>query len=137
VNADIPPEISLVQKSAQPLSVAGHWRIVWRLQNFGKARLQINSARLPHGQFKAGERRFEPPIALDLGASVEFDTTVRCDEPAGLVTENAFVILYANWMNSEWRIYGRIRVTVNADALPETITESITYQKAGFSGLDQ
>jgi hypothetical protein len=137
VNADNPPEIALVQRSAEATSVAGNWRILWQLRNLGKAQLRINSARLPHGQFKAGEQRFEPPITLDSGASVEFESAVRCDEAAGLVTENAFVILYAIWLNNEWRIYARIRVTVNAEAQPETITESITYQKAGFSGLDQ
>ena len=137
MKADNPPEIALVQRSAQATSVACSWRIVWQLRNLGKAQLQINSARLPHGQFKADEQRFEPPITLDSGTSVEFESAVCCDEPAGLVTENGFVILYANWLNNEWRIFARIRVMVNAEAQPETITESITYQQAGFSGLDQ
>jgi len=137
MKANIPPEISLTQKSVQPTGIHGQWRIVWSLNNQGKRQLRINSVRMPHGQFKADEQRFEPPITLESGASEEFESAVRCDEPAGLVTENAFVILYADWLNGVWRIYARIRVTVNADALPETITESITYQKAGFSGLDQ
>jgi hypothetical protein len=137
VNADNPPEIALVQRSAQATSVAGSWRILWQLGNLGEGELRINSIRLPHGQFKAGEQRFAPPIILDGGGSQQFESTVRCDEPVGLVTENAFVIFYANWLNSEWRIYARIRVTVNAEAQPETVTESITYQKAGFSGREQ
>jgi hypothetical protein len=119
------------------MSVAGSWRIVWQLQNVGKGELRINSVRLPHGQFKADEQRFEPPIILESGASEEFESAVRCTDPAGLVTENAFVILYAIWLNGVWRIYARIRVTINTETQPEAVTESITYQKAGFSGLDQ
>lgn len=91
--------------------------------------------RLPHGQFKSDDHRFEPPLDLAAGASSRFHVCVSCDEPAGLVTENAFVIFAARWSGEEWRIFVRIRVIVNAEGKPETATELVTTQKVGFSGV--
>ncbi|HWH79467.1 MAG TPA: hypothetical protein VNT76_18940 [Candidatus Binatus sp.] len=136
MNAETSPNISLAQISVEGTGVAGVWRMVWRVHNHGAESLEITSVRLPHGQFRSDAQRFEPPITLGAGASEQFESSVRCAEPAGLVTENAFVILYANWLASGWRIYARIRVTVNSESQPETATVFITYQKAGFSGLD-
>jgi hypothetical protein len=59
--------------------------------------MRILSVRLPHGQFKSEEQRFEPPMDLNGTEEVQFRTFVRCDAPTGLVTENAFVILYVTW----------------------------------------
>ena len=53
----------------------------------------------------------------------------------GLVTENAFVIFNVNWSDEPWRIFVRIRVTMNLDGRPETETEAITTQRVGFSGI--
>ena len=65
----------------------------------------------------------------------QFHNLVQCHEPAGLVTENAFVIFHCQWRGEAWRIFVRIRVTVTADGAPETATELITTQKVGFSGI--
>jgi hypothetical protein len=93
------------------------------------------SARLPHGQFKSAEQYFAPLLELAAGASKQFTILVHCDEPAGLVTENAFVIFHCQWHGEAWRIFVRIRVTVTADGEPQTATELITTQKVGFSGI--
>jgi hypothetical protein len=91
---------------------------------------------MPHGQFKATERRFDPVIELAPGSNTEFDTSVKCDEPAGLVTENAFVILLVRSRGEPWRIFVRLRVVVSTSGKPKTATELITAQRVGFSGID-
>ena len=72
---------------------------------------------------------------LNGGEEVQFRTLVRCDEPSGLVTENAFVIFYVIWRGEPCRIFVRLRVVVNSDGQPETATELTTTQKVGFSGV--
>ena len=111
--------------------------MLWRVQNQGGEPLEISSLRLPHGQFKSEEQRFEPPIVLPPGENEQFEIVVRCSEPPGLVTENAFVIFYANWLGELWRIYVRVRVSIDAKGQPDTATELITTQKVGFSGITQ
>jgi hypothetical protein len=128
------PKIELTQ--AAVASNAGLWQVSWRIENRGGDSLGISAARLPHGQFKAEELRFDPALVLAAGERNTFQTWVRCNEPPGLVTENAFIILNANWLGQPWRIFVRLRVIVNCDGKPETETESITTQKVGFSGVD-
>ena len=107
----------------------------WRVENKGAYPLQIRAVRLPHGQFKAGEHRFEPALDLAPGESDQFQLAVRCEEPPGPVTENAFVIFSVIWFGEAWRIFVRIRVVINVQGKPETATELITTQKVGFSGV--
>jgi hypothetical protein len=118
-------------------AATGCWNIGWEVENFGTDDLQIASARLPHGQFKSDEQPFTPALQLAGGASQQFHSLVHCHEPAGLVTENAFVIFHCQWRGEAWRIFIRIRVTVTAVGAPETATELITTQKVGFSGITQ
>jgi len=113
------------------------WNIGWRVENLGSDALRIVSLRLPHGQFKSAEKNFAPPLELTPGESKQFDILVHCQEPVGLVTENAFVIFHCEWHGATWRIFVRIRVTVTANGEPETATELITTQKVGFSGLSE
>ena len=130
-----PPEISLAQLFTESGGVEGEWRIGWRVQNKGAAPLKINSLRLPHGQFKSEERVFQPTLDLDRGQGAQFETLVRCHEPPGLVTENAFVIFHVDWLGEPWRIFVRVRVTVNSNGEPGATIELITTQQVGFSGL--
>ncbi|MSP37750.1 MAG: hypothetical protein EXR70_04595 [Deltaproteobacteria bacterium] len=111
------------------------WRIVWSVSNLAADALTIISVRLPHGKFKAAERSFAPAFELAAGATKEFISHVDCDEPAGLVTENAFVIIHCQWRGAAWRIFVRIRVKVNAAGAPAAATELITTQRIGFSGI--
>ncbi len=130
------PEIELTQTAAQSEGAAGPWRITWRIENRGTDALDILSAHLPHGQFKSEELRFATALALAPGERKMFQVFARCDEPAGLVTENAFVIFHVKCSDEPWRIFVRIRVTMNVDGKPETETQSITTQRVGFSGID-
>lgn len=110
--------------------------MVWLLENRGADPLMVESVRLPHGQFKADEQRFQPPLHLPPRAHVEFSASVRCHAPPGLVTENAFLIVHMIWLGESWRIFARMRVVMTEDGRPETATESVTTQKVGFSGVD-
>jgi hypothetical protein len=129
------PQIVLTQVSAQRDRVLEGWSIGWRIENLGEHPIYVSAVRLPHGQFKAAERRFDPAIGLAPGNKTELNILVKCDEPAGLVTENAFVILSVEWLGEQWRIFVRLRVVVTVDGSPETATELITTQRVGFSGV--
>ncbi len=129
------PTVALRQISVARDAATSCWNIRWEVENLGTDALEIVCARLPHGQFKSDEQYFKPKLELAGGASMQFQSFVQCEEPAGLVTENAFVIFHCRWRGDAWRIFVRIRVNVNADGAPETATELITTQKVGFSGI--
>ena len=129
------PTVALRQISVARDAATSCWNIRWQVENLGADALEIFSARLPHGQFKSNEQHFTPALELAAGASKRFYCLVHCDEPAGLVTKNAFVIFHCQWRGEAWRIFIRIGVTVTADGAPATATELITTQKVGFSGI--
>src|SRR4051812_3735564 len=101
------PRIELTQRAVEPDRNSNLWRITWRLKNLAPDQLRVASVRFPHQQFKADERAFEPPLDLNGSAEVEFELPIQCDEPAGVVTENAFAIFYATWFGEPWRIFVR------------------------------
>ena len=127
------PRIALNQISVEPEEAKGNWLIRWRIENLNSEPLDLHAVRLPHGQFKSAERRFSPVIHLGSSESKEFEVSVRCDEQEGLVTENGFLIFQVFRRGEPWRIFARVRVTVNASGIPATTTESITTQRVGFS----
>jgi len=97
--------------------------------------MKFLAGRCPHGQFRSAERFFDPPLQAAAGKNATIEMPVRCDEPAGTVIENGFLILLVEWLNNRWRIFVRLRVTINQQGEPETATELITTQRAGFSGV--
>jgi hypothetical protein len=127
------PQITLTQVSVEPEEGKGNWKILWRIANLNSQPLELRAVRLPHGQFKSAERQFEPAIHIAPKESVEFQVSVSCDEPEGLVTENAFLIFQVVRLDERWRIFARVRVTVNASGSPVATTELITTQRVGFS----
>jgi hypothetical protein len=129
------PAIELRQGSVDQHGVMERWSIGWTITNTGAGSLAVVSVHLPHGQFKSGEHRFEPALDLAPGERGQFQLAVRCEEPPGLVTENAFVIFSVLWLGEAWRIFVRVRVVINDQGTPETATELITTQKVGFSGV--
>lgn len=129
------PAIELVQISVNAEDTEGVWNTGWQIRNSAAKPLRIASVRLPHGQFKSPEKCFEPAVELVPGGTTEFQTLVHCDEAPGLVTENAFVIFNVNWLGEEWRIFVRVRVVVTPKGEPESVSESVTTQKVGFSGV--
>lgn len=129
------PAISLRQGATNRAEVHGPWLISWEVLNHAAEPITIIAVRLPHGQFKSDEQHFMPTLHLASGETERFQISVRCDEPPGLVTENAFVIFTVDWLATAWRIFVRIRVVVSLEGAPETTTALITTQKVGFSGV--
>ena len=132
--AQAAPAIELRQLAVEALAV-GRWRIDWQIVNRGRGPLTLIAVRVPHGQFKAAEQRFEPTVTLEAGRAWRFYTEVACAEPPGLVTENAFVIFQVASSGNAWRIFVRISVVIDDAGAPRTKTESITTQEVGFSGI--
>lgn len=132
---ELGPAIELEQLSVAGSGVLGSWSMGWKITNRGVHLLHIQSVRLPHGQFRAAEQSFEPALVLSSGQDARFQTVVRCDEPAGLVTENGFVIFQVVWSDEPWRIFIRVRVVADSEGQPNTAVELITAQKIGFSGV--
>ena len=132
---DAEPQISLVQSSVERKDTLARWSVGWSVQNLGAELIRIIAVRLPHGQFRSEELGFDPPVDLAPGATRQFWTLVCCDEPSGLVTENAFVIFQANWRGEPWRIFVRLRIVVNEKGEPKATTELITTQEVGFTGV--
>jgi hypothetical protein len=128
------PAIELTQVSVNS-ETRGYWNVGWQVRNTGTPSLKFASVRLPHGQFKSPEKQFEPALDLAPGLVTEFKTLVYCDEPAGVVTENAFAIFNVKWRAEEWRIFVRMRIVVDAEGKPVSTSESVTTQKVGFSGV--
>jgi len=129
------PQIALWQVGAVRSGLPEYWSVAWQVENRGEDSLKILAVRLPHGQFKSEDTRFEPPVELQPGRSDRFQLSVRCDEPTGSVTENAFVIFHAIWFGAPWRIFARVHVVVDSEGKPSAATESITTQRIGFSGV--
>jgi hypothetical protein len=132
-NQSYAPEIAVRQVSAEASGSAELWKVAWLVKNRAPQPLRILELQLPHGQFKAEPSVFEPPVDLNPGGEKEFHTVVRCSEPAGLVTENAFLIFHVIWNAQPWRIFVRARVVAASDGMPRAEPESITTQSVGFS----
>ena len=115
---------------------SGRWLFGWRIQNLTEQRIKFLAARCPHGKFRSNERFFDPPLHAAPGKNATIEMSVLCDEPAGAVVENAFLILLVERPQAKWRLFVRFRVTIGQQGEPATATELITTQRVGFSGVD-
>ena len=113
----------------------GHWRFGWCVQNHGDQPIRFVAAWCPHGKFRSDEKTFDPPIPVNAGEHTTIEMVVSCDEPAEAIIENGFLILTAEWLNHRWRIFVRLRVIIDKDGTPETVSELISAQRVGFSGV--
>jgi hypothetical protein len=129
------PKISAEQVRRNREVGSDHWLFGWRIQNLTEQPIRVLAARCPHGQFRSEERFFEPPLQAAAGKSTTIEMSVRCDELAGAVIENGFLILLVEWLDKHWRIFVRLRVIINEEKRPETLSELITTQQVGFSGI--
>ena len=130
------PRIGVAQVSVSASGEINVWTVEWTIANNGAGTIAILSARLPHGQFKSPEQRFDPPLKLDQAGQVRFRALVHCNASPGLVTENAFIIFQVLWFDEMWRLFVRIRVVVEPSGEPQTAVELITTQRAGFSAAN-
>jgi hypothetical protein len=110
------------------------WLFGWRIRNLTQQPIKFLAARCPHGKFRSGEKIFDPPLYAAGGENAIIEMLVLCNEPTSTIVENAFLILLIEWLETSWRLFVRFRVTINEKGEPETATELITTQRAGFSG---
>jgi hypothetical protein len=111
------------------------WLFKWRVRNVTATPMNLLSVRVPHGKFKAEERKLGPAIKIAAQDHFILDLVVACQEPPNTIIENAFLILLVDWQKNQWRVFVRLRIMVNEQGQPRTTTESITVQQVGFSGV--
>ena len=133
--SDDGPRIAVEELRRNRKVEIGRWLFGWRIQNLTEQPIKFLAARCPHGQFRSEERFFDPPLQAAAGKTATIEMPVRCDEPAGAVIENGFLILLVEWLDKQWRIFVRLRVIINEEGKPETLSELITTQQVGFSGI--
>jgi hypothetical protein len=113
----------------------GRWLFRWRVENKTEKAMHLLSVRVPHGKFKAEERRFLPPVKIAARGSFILDMSVDCEEPPETIIENAFLILFVDWRENHWRLFVRLQIKVNQRGNPAAATQSTTIQRVGFSGI--
>jgi hypothetical protein len=134
--SDDGPRIAVEELGRNSKVEFGRWQFQWRIQNLTEQPIRFLAAWCPHGQFRSEERFFDPPLQAAAGKTATIEMPVRCDEPAGAVVENAFLILTTEWRTYKWRIFVRLRVMVDEEGIPGTAAALITTQRVGFSGMD-
>ena len=127
------PQVVVEHVSRSPAPELGHWNVTWKIQNLGQKQLEILACRLPHGRFLGQERKLSPGIKLAPGRSARLEFQVECCEKPGAVVENAFLVLRVRWLGEAWRIFARLRVTIDSEGAPEVVTELVTAQPIEFS----
>jgi len=133
--SDDEPKIAIEESRRNREAGRDRWLFGWRLHNLTEQPIKVLAAWCPHGQFKSEERFFAPPLQAGGARTTTIDMAVRCDEPAGTVIENGFLILLVEWLDKQWRIFVRLRVIINEEREPETLSELITTQQVGFSRI--
>ncbi len=129
------PKLLIEQAAIKHGGCSGGWLVAWNVQNLCPEGVQILTGRLPHSKFRSEEKKFTPIPRLSLGESAKIEFMVRCSEPPGTVIENAFLILRILWLEAPWWVFARLRVTLDDGGAPQTVTELMTTQRAGFSGV--
>jgi hypothetical protein len=119
--------------AVQPGARSGIWVVSWRIANIGSARLDVHSAWLPHDHFNAKERALKPALSLGPAESVELGLPAACADPPGAEIENAYVILRATSQGRAWRIFARLRVTLQPDGSPRVLVERVSVQPVGYA----
>ena len=129
------PSIGVDQVERSRSANPGRWFFSWRVRNKSEKAMRLLSVRVPHGKFKAEERKFLPPVKITAGDSLILDMAITCEEPPDTTIENAFLILFVDWQEGKWRFFVRLQIRVNQQGEPDSATESITAQRVGFSGI--
>jgi hypothetical protein len=105
----------------------GRWQVAWLVHNDEPVVLEIHNAWIPHGQFR-GDGRLPLAVAVESGGSAHIELSVASSEPARTVVHNAFLILQVRSGGRTWRVFARMRVEFDAQALPRPIVEVVTSQ---------
>ena len=129
----VPPQLQVIPQLPAVLVSENHWRCAWSIRNVGPALITIQAAWLPHARFRAERREFPSGIALVPGQDTQLEFEVACQETAGTVVENPFVILTVESERAIWRVFARLTVHFGDQGRPEPRTELITVNPLGFS----
>ncbi len=130
---EIGPQVKVQQISQVASPSPQQWVVTWNIQNAGDQPLQILSALCPHGRFRAGKVELSNFPVLMSGRSTALELPVTCDESPGIVVENTFLILQAEWRGQLWQILIRLTMTFDQQGAPNGHIELITTQPIGFS----
>ena len=125
----------IIENLRTPDRQGARWSLQWRVQNKTATTMRLLSVRVPHGKFRADEKIFAPPLEIPAEENRDFQLSISCDEAPASFIENAFLILAVQWRDQQWRFFIRLQIEINRSGAPETSIESITIQRAGFSGL--
>jgi hypothetical protein len=104
------------------------------MHNLGRDPVVLLSTWLPHDKFAHPQQGIDPPLELAPEGSTVLELPVACHELPGSVVENAYVILRVLWRGQPWRVFIRLRVTVDNSSIPQHMCESVTVHPVGFSG---
>ena len=108
------PKIESVEQVERSRSEnPGRWLFKWRVRNVTEMPMSLLSVRVPHGKFKAEERKFGPSVKIAAQDHFILDLAVACEEPPNTIIENAFLILLVSWQENQWRFFVRLRIMVN------------------------
>jgi hypothetical protein len=119
--------VTTVGKAA-PLG-QGQWQQRWELVNDADLPLEVTSAWLPHARFRSDQMNYEPPLVVEAGGMLALDLAVSADSEGGPVVENGFILLRTRWREEPWRIFVRVRVTLDEDGRPTPSTQAIQTQR--------
>jgi hypothetical protein len=129
------PRIEVEQVERGASEKPGLWLFKWRVRNLTEIPMSLLSVRVPHGRFKGEERKFGPAVNVAARDQFILDLAIACQEPPNTIVDNAFLILFVNWQEIQWRFFVRLQITIDRQRRPATTTESITVQQVGFSGV--
>lgn len=128
-----PPEVEVDFAGRGDRQADGRWPVDWRIRNRGIDPMHIEGTWLPHGRFRCGRQQLPTPLVVSPGQSARLRLLVQCNEEPGTAVENAFVILRVEWQGVAWGIFVRMRVEIDDQRAPTTVTEVITAQPVGFA----
>jgi hypothetical protein len=129
------PKIEIEQVEPSRSENPGRWLFKWRVRNETETTMSLLSVRIPHGKFKAEERKFLPPSNILAEDSLFLEMVISCEEPPNTIIENAFLILLVDWQENHWRLFVRLQIKIDQQGRVDTATESVTVQQVGFSGV--
>ncbi len=127
------PSVAVSLASRAPTPDPAVWDMAWSVRNRGSTPLRVLSAWLPHGRFRSPRHNIEPALTIAPAEQARLEFAVQCQEAAGTVVENCFVILNVDWSGAEWQVFARVTVTFGPEGVPEPETVLITAQRTGFS----
>jgi hypothetical protein len=123
------PRIGIEVLECRADSEPGRWLVRWRVLNDGSAPIALHTAWIPHGRFR-GDGRLPLSGVLEPRAATILELFVRAQEQAGARVDNAYLILQVSTDGQAWRIFTRMRVEFDTQAVPQPIVEAITTAPA-------